>query len=64
MLTMDNLIEIVAMGLCAKTAIGNGGSGHGRWWELGDDAKYIFREWAKELLSSTLSSHQGNSHEL
>lgn len=48
---MDDLVEIVAMGLCAKHAIGNGGSGHGRWWELGDEAKEVFRGYAIALLS-------------
>lgn len=47
---MDDLVEVIAMGLCAKTAIQNGGSGHGHWWELGDEAKNIFREFAREHL--------------
>jgi hypothetical protein len=51
MLTMDNLVEIIAIGLCAKTAIKNGGSGHGCWWELGCDAKEVFLGLASELLT-------------
>lgn len=51
--TLDiDLIEVVAMGICAKTAIKNGGSGHGCWWELGTEAKDGFRDIAKSLLAA------------
>lgn len=45
------LVEIVAIGLCAKSAIEMGGPGHGRWWELGDDAKGVFRGLARVFLA-------------
>lgn len=47
-----DLIEVVAMGLCAKTAIKNGGAGHGCWWELGAEAKDGFRDIAGSLIAS------------
>lgn len=41
-----SLLDVVAMGLCAKSAIQNGGAGHGRWWELSEETKSAFRELA------------------
>lgn len=51
-----DLLELVAMGLCAKSAIENGGAGHGRWWELGDEAKDGFRHVAGALLADQEST--------
>jgi Lar family restriction alleviation protein len=45
-----DVVDILAMGLCAKTAIKNGGAGHGCWWELGIEAKDAFRAAATNLL--------------
>ena len=47
-----DIIELLAMGLCAKTAIENGGAGHGNWWELGDEAKGAFHQAAGTILAN------------
>lgn len=48
-----DIVELLAMGLCAKTAIKNGGAGHGKWWELGPGAKAAFRTAAETMLKGT-----------
>jgi hypothetical protein len=49
-----DLVELLAMGLCAKTAIKNGGAGHGCWWELGTESKDCFRWVARALLGEAI----------